>query len=127
MNNWCDKVRVNDIESNPIRTNTNLYILDSSGIIEYKNNKYSIPTDAEVGNTGSSSVLTSLKKYTLVNLNSLTSLIITESVYEIDFNFVYNCPNLKTIYYRGNESKWIEIQNDTSWYLNITIIYNYSN
>jgi len=125
LNNWCDKVRVNDIESNPIRTNTNLYILDSSGTIEYKNNKYSIPTDAEVGNTGSSSVLTSLKNYTLVNLNSLTSLIINGSVYSIDNDFIYNCPNLKTIYYRGNESKWIEIQNDTSWYSNITIIYNY--
>ena len=72
--------------------------------------------------------VTSIGDYVFYDCSALTSITIPDSMTSIGDGAFDGCNSLTTVYYRGNESQWkeIDIESANSPLTNATIIYNYT-
>ena len=59
--------------------------------------------------------VTNIGSFAFENCSSLTSVTIPNSVTTIGYSAFKNCSKLKTIYYKGSESQWNEIEKGGFW------------
>ena len=91
LKNWCN-IDFTNFYSNPMSTNSNLYLMDRDGVIEYNGDKYSLLTNELI----ISDDVTTLKSYSFCGIK-FTSIYVPDSVKTISYNAFYGCANVQQI------------------------------